>query len=184
MAKLQTVLLLSSLISIQVWAEDFRNAKFGMSPQEVRATEEGADWVTQEKDVLVFDTELGGYDVSAGYVFVDERFVRGAYFLNEEYQNENDYLRGFEYWNRLLTKKYGEPKEEQTKWIDDRYKDSPAYQGYALSRGDFSKYSEWETETTLITHAIYGRDYAIIHRIDYVSLETPDVEEQRVLEDL
>ena len=184
MAKLLTVLSLFSLVSIPAWAEDFRDAKFGMSPQEVRATEEGADWVTPEEDVLAFDTKLAGYDVSAGYIFVDERLVRAAYFMTEEHQNDNDYLSDFEYLNGLLTKKYGKPKKKKTRWMDDRWKDSPAYYGHALSQGDFSKYSEWKTKTTLITHSIYGEDYVIIHRIDYESLEMPDVEEEKVLDDL
>jgi len=184
MARLLTALSLFSLISIPAWAEDFRDAKFGMSPQEVRATEEDADWETPEKDVLAFDTKLAGYDVSAGYIFVDERLVRGVYVVTEEYRNDNDYLRDFEYLNELLTKKYGKPKEKKTRWIDDRWKDSPAYHGHALSQGDFSKYTEWKTKTTLITHFIYGEDYVIIHRIDYKSLEMPDVEEEKALDDL
>jgi len=178
------VLLLLLLISIPAWAEDFRNTKFGMSPQEVQATEEDADWETPEEGVLAFDMKLAGYEVSAGYIFVDKRLVRGVYLIVEVHQNDNDYLSDFEYLNRLLTKKYGNPKESETKWMDSRWKDSPAYHGRALSQGDLSKYSEWKTKTTLITHFIYGKDYSIIHHIDYKSLEMSNVEEEKVLDAL
>ena len=105
MARLLTALSLFSLISIPAWAEDFRDATFGMSPQEVRATEEEANWETPEEDVLAFDTKLAGYDVHTGYIFVDESLVRGAYFVAEEHENDNDYLRDFEHLNGLLTNK-------------------------------------------------------------------------------
>ena len=181
MARLLTALSLFSLMSIPAWAEDFRDAKFGMSPQEVRATEEDADWESSVEDALAFETKLAGYDVVAGYIFVDERFIRGAYIMAEEHQNHDEYLREFEHLNWLLTKKYGEPKDKKTKWIDDDWKDDL---GFALYQSDFSEYWEWETKTTLITHSIYGRDYIIIHRIDYESLEMSDVEEEKVLDDL
>ena len=184
MARLFTALLLFFLASTPIWAEDFRNARFGMSPKEVQATEENADWETPEKNVLAFNTELGGFDASAGYIFINEKFVRGTYLITEEYQNNNEYLRDFEYLNNLLTKKYGAPKENKTKWIDDRWKDHPARHGYALWKGEFSKYSEWKNKTTLITHGIYAEDYVIIHRIDYESLNMPDVEEEKLLDDL
>lgn len=172
------------LLSVPAWAEEFRDATFGMSLQEVRATEEDADWVIPEKGVLAFDTELAGNDVSAGYILLDDRFVRGVYFMSEVYQNKNDHLTDFEYLDQLLTKKYGKPKKTKTNWKDYRWKDSPAYYGHALQQGDFSISTEWKTKTTLITHSIYAEDYEIIHRIDYASLEMPDVEEQKVLDDL
>ena len=55
MARLLTALSLFSLMSIPAWAEDFRDAKFGMSPQEVRATEEDADWESSVEDALAFE---------------------------------------------------------------------------------------------------------------------------------
>ena len=146
--------------------------------------QENADWVMPENNVLVFDTELAGNTVTAGYIFLDETFVRGTYFVTEVYRNENDYLTDFDYLDRLLTKKYGKPKKTKTNWIDDRWKGSPAYYGHALQQGDFSRFTEWKTKSTQITHSVYAENYEIIHRIDYVSLEMPDVEEQEVLDDL
>ena len=178
---MKMIIVLFLLISTAAGAEDFRAAEFGMSPQEVRATEEDADWESSAEDALAFETKLSGLDVVAGYIFVDERFFRGVYFMAEEHWNHNDYLREFEYFNGLLTKKYGQPKEKKTKWKSDDWKDDP---GFALYQSDFSEHWEWETKTTLITHSIYGKDYKIFHRIDYESLEIPDLEEEKILDDL
>ncbi len=73
----------------------FRKAKWGMTPDQVKKTESGVEWLEFESDYgpnLYFETEILGLEAKAIYYFVDNSFEKGIYLITEEYTNYGQYL--------------------------------------------------------------------------------------------
>jgi len=122
---------------------NFRKTKWGMSVAQVKSSEP-LEVVKEDKDFLGYKTIVIGKDVLLGYFFVDNQLVRARYVLAESHTNENDFITDYNDFKKILTKKYGKPKQDETFWKNDLYKDDYSHWGTAISLGHLVYLSSWE----------------------------------------
>ena len=165
----------------------FRKTNWGMSKTEIQEIEGSPDIVNE--DYLVYNNQtIGGkYNAKIYYIFVDSKLVRAKYIVDEDHTNKNDYINDFLSIKELLSKKYGEPLEEQKNWKNDLYKGDSQNYGTAISIGHLSLLYIWRTSTTDITAYLSGDNFEILNQIEYKSRLLDDVEkkktEEKILDD-
>lgn len=74
---------------------DFRQTKWGMTLEEVRAAEAGSKLVSQSQpfpwyDVLLYETDLKGQTYELKYMFMDGRLSRGSYTKSHLRHSDRD----------------------------------------------------------------------------------------------
>lgn len=161
---------------------NFRNAKWGMSMQEVKITEE-SEPVYENSEIIVYEDYLIQLPVEAVYFFVDNKLTRAKYMFNQKHTNENDFISDYKSLNNALRNKYGKPDEEDHFWSDDLYKDTPSDWGFAVSLGHHSYFTEWDTKDTEILSALHGDNYEINMVVEYYSKELKNLDEEKTNQD-
>jgi len=152
---------------------DFRKTTWGMSEEQVRVTEKGkiVDEDISEVKTIVYKTNIDAKDFYIAYMFIEDKFYRGGYLLNENYTNENDYIDVYKDLKETLTKKYGKPIKDEINWKDDTYKDDKNNWGLAIGIGELEYISTWETSTTGIELELNGNNYDVNVGVRYMSKE-------------
>ena len=183
--KTSLITIIVTIATLSLGSQDFRNTTWGMSPNEVKSNET-SELIEESSDLLVYLTTLAGYEVYAGYIFIDGKLTRGKYIVLEEYSNKNAYISDYEFLNSLLRKKYGKPVEEEIYWITDNNslnRDKSDW-GHAIFKGDLILYSTYKTSTTEITITLGSEDFDIINEIEYSSMndELRKMEEEKLLD--
>ena len=176
--RVATAILATMLLNTAL-AGDFRQADYGMTIEQVKASEQGVEWIDYSADIVGFKTKLAGLDALCGYVFVDDQFVRGTYVITEKHSNKTTYLSDYKTLTGLLQKKYGEPAKDETIWLNDLYKNMPSRHGMAVAVGHLSKYAQWATEDTDITALLTGDNYKITLKLEYKSSDLGAMEAQK-----
>lgn len=179
--KISSIVLLAFCLPVFSMAitYDFRKATWGMSMEQVIESE-GADPV--KEGVSILDTPYIAYmlkmkvgetnhDLFAAYYFIEDQLYFAKYYVNTKHSNSNDFLTDFDEFRNVLLQKYGEPKEEETVWKDELYKDKRERWGLAIETGKMEKYTLWETDSTTIMLRLTGDNYKINFEIRY---ETKD----------
>jgi len=128
--------LLVVLFAENSFAEDynFRKTRWGMSIAQVKSSEP-LEVAKEDKTLLGYKTTVIGKDVLVAYFFVDNQLVRARYVLVESHTNKNDFITDYNDFKKILTKKYGKPKQDETLWKNDLYKDDYSDWGTAISMG-------------------------------------------------
>lgn len=155
----------------------FRKANWGMTKDQVRETEY-SEHDSDHDNILMYKGTLGTQSVNIGYVFAESQLVRGVYLVTTDHANSNDYITDYDSMKSLLTKKYGEPEEDEVVWKNDLYQDDPQQHGMAISAGHLALYSSWSYEDTELTLMLRGDNYEINHTITYVSKTLGELEGQ------
>jgi len=156
----------------------YRDARWGMSPQEVKQTEKG-DLFRERERVILFDTDgVLGLSAKAGYVFVEDKLVRGKYIFTEPHTNNNAYIKDYRSLKKALNQKYGDPKSDSKNWLNDLYRDDRSQWGMAVATGDLNFFTTWETDETIIKLFLHGDNYDINLEIAYVSKELEELEDE------
>jgi len=112
------------------------------------------------------------------YIFIQNRLVRGKYVITAQHSNQNDYLMNYATLKEMLAKKYGDPFEDRTLWLDDLYRQNPLDWGLAVSTGRLRLYCQWSTPKTNLILFLNGDNYQISLGIEYSSKEFAWLEEQ------
>ncbi|MHC4523317.1 MAG: hypothetical protein ACYSWY_07545 [Planctomycetota bacterium] len=146
---------------------DFRQARWGMSKEQVKGAEKKAEFVDEDEELLLYKGTLAGFDVSIVYVFVSGQLVRGAYFTDRTHSNKNNYISDYHKLKALLAKKYGLPTSSHIWWRNDRYQDSPQDWGLAISIGHLQYNTIWITKSTKIELSLTGNNDEIQNGIIY-----------------
>jgi hypothetical protein len=149
---------------------DFRQTNWGMSKEQVKATED-KEPDFEESNLLGYAVKIDGDDYRCVYSFLKNKLYNSGYGSTETHTNENLYIDDYNKLKDILIKKYGEPKTDKVVWKDDLYKDDKSQWGFAVSLGDLVYGAGWETPTTTITLMLYGDDYEISLVIGYNSKE-------------
>jgi len=170
-----TILIL--MTSGLIYGQDFRKTTWGMTKAQVKQTETGKI-LKETDDILAYRAELAGYESFVIYIFADDKLTRAKYSIIEEHSNKNDYISDYNAIKELLTKKYGSPKEDETVWKNDLYKDDYSQWGFAVSLGHLMYYSSWENDRTSIFFLLNGENYEIKTVIEYTSKELSAVEDE------
>lgn len=180
------ILLIFSLTLIILAEErvcDFRQTNWGMSKEQVKATENKE--VIYEGDnnlghAVTYGVEIGIKSYYCIYYFLEDKLYTAGYMSTEEYSNKNDYILDYEEIKEILIKKYGEPNNKklmalhgrkEIDWKDNLYRDDKNNWGLAISIGNLSYGLIWETPTTDIELILDGNNYEVNLRIRYISKE-------------
>jgi len=166
----------------------FRQAYWGTSKQEVKATLTDKDKIIDEADngFAVKNADTSEYGIL--YCFTDDKLTHGAYVYDEEHYNKNKYIDEYGNMQDILTDKYGEPETDEWIWSDDLFKDDRGSWGLAMSIGHLTTVTEWnptkefynsklnisEHPKTFVTHiklVAHGDNYEINLVILYESTE-------------
>jgi|TARA_B110000211_G_scaffold210570_1_gene248760 hypothetical protein len=168
MRRLCYLISLISLISLQANAQ-FRGMEWSSSKKDLISKYGNPEF--ENEAWVVYKYTLAGKSVSSVFRYKQDRLYQGAYLLDEKHTNRNDYINDYDKFKGLLTKKYGEPKEDETYWKKDLYKDDYSDWGMAVAVGHLIKYSSWSDEKTDIECSIQGDNYKIEVTIVYKSIE-------------
>jgi len=147
---------------------DFRKTKWGMTKEQVKATESVK--LTGATDTLLnYSSEIAGMNATIGFSFSEDKLYRASYAFNEEHTNKNNYISDYENVKEILTREYGSPKSDSSEWRNDLYENDPQYWGLAISLGHVVYLTTWETETTEILLILGGDNYKISFGVVYNS---------------
>lgn len=153
---------------------DFRKTNWGMSKEQVKATEDKKP--DYEANVQLSYDEVtisgkSGKDFSCNYYFLEDKLYCSVYGFSGKHINKNLYIDDYEELKETLTKKYGKPKIDKVIWKKDLFKDDKSYWGTAISGGDLSCLARWETPDTEIELKLFGENWRIKLNLFYESKE-------------
>ncbi len=93
------------------------------------------------------------------YIFVADHLVATRYHLLENYADKNRYLTDFARLKVHLTRTMGEPRRDESVWLDDRYRKDEAHWGTAVSLGQLELRATWsQPNVELILTLVGGED--------------------------
>ena len=155
------------------WGENFnlRNTRWGMTQDEVINAEEKMDPVEVTENVIQYKTQILENNVELRYVFADNKLVGAIYKLADNYLNSDHFRNTYAKFKNALIKKYGQPEEEKTDWINNTYKNNRKKWGLALSLGHVEYASSWNTQKTKIACSLREENYYVLCLIEYWSTE-------------
>lgn len=168
------------VICSQIHAEEnysFRKTRWGMSPDEVKASEP-LEVAHSNEEMIGYKTRVLQKDVLLVYIFADKKLVRSKYILAESHSNKTDFIQDYKDFQKILTEKYGKPRNDETIWKDDLYKKNPREWGMAVATGQLLYYSVWDTSDSQIACFLHGDNFDITCGVEYASKELKPMEQQ------
>lgn len=154
---------------------DFRKTNWGMSKEDVEASETFDKYGDKSDGFLMYKGSVSELECVVIYFFTNNMLTGGRYFFTEEHSNKNDFLSDYSSMKELLTKKYGDPEDDEEWWRNDLYKDDYQSWGMAIGMGHYIQYATWKKDKTSIEISLTGENYSITHKIDYISIELKDL---------
>lgn len=168
---------ISTKEDVKIENPDFRNCKWGMTKEDVKKYESDIEIIEEKEDEIQAKAEINNTTFLIGYYFNNDKLEQVFMASMEEHSNENLYIDDYESFQELISKKYGEPKQDEQIWSDDLYKDKPSDWGFAISLGDLTMVSQWFTNTTEIGLTLSGDNYEIIFGIVYRDINYEKVDD-------
>ncbi len=154
---------------------DFRNTRWGMSKEQVVASERDTPVEKSEK-YIKYKTKVLNINVDLQYFFVEDKLIVASYTLDEIYLNSKRYKSTHNIFEKALIAKFGEPNRKITDWRDDTYKKSSSRWGLAIGLGHVEYFATWKTERTAIRCSLKGENHNIVSIIKFSSIEYKDLE--------
>jgi len=149
---------------------DFRDTKWGMSREEVKAIE-SAEINEEDADEIIYKVEHYSQDFFCGYKFVNDKLHQGYYIWDGSYLNPDHYIQAYDDIKEFLIEDYGTPKVDEVIWEDDFPFKTKKTQGYALFTNDVFLTAGWETENTKIILVLMNIGTEIRLAITYIRKE-------------
>ncbi len=152
---------LSLLFSTTSWGGteyDFRNTRWGMTKEEVKASESEKllkEMKFDEKEVvsygfdevIIYAGKTASINVQIHYCFLNDHLIHAAYILAEQYEDKTLYITVFDRLRETLTEEYGSPVVNDEIWLDNKYKRN---WGSALEFGGLYLHISWGRTRTKI----------------------------------
>jgi len=162
------------------WADNFdlRYTRWGMTQEEVIESEAKMDPVEVTENMIKYKTEIMRNNVELHYVFAGNKLIGAIYNLVDNYLNSEHFSNTYTKFKGALTKKYGQPVEERTDWINDTYKNFRKKWGLALSLGHVQYGSSWNTPGTTIECSLREENHYVLCIIEYWSIEYSQLPEE------
>lgn len=174
MKTLSKSLIILLVLSLTLFAQDFRKSKWGDSPSQIKSAEKEGTLLPElcdENSIVYRNIEVGGLSVVVSYQFINNKLVRGVYVFIDEHYEKNEYLYDMSKIGVLLAEKYGETDAE-VNWKNKLYADDPSHYGMAIGLGHVTLRYEWTTPRTIISHELFGGDFEVSHRLVYESSQS------------
>ena len=116
------ILAVSTLILFAEEAKyDFRKANWGMSKEQVKATEDKKPDF-EDNTMLSYEVTISEKDFECAYLFLEDKLYGSRYLFFGEHTNKNLYIDDYEELKDILTKEYGKPKIDKLTWKNDLFK--------------------------------------------------------------
>jgi len=100
---------------------DFRKTNWGMSKEQVKATEDKKPDF-EDNTMLSYEVTISEKDFECVYLFLEDKLYGSRYLFFEEHTNKNLYIDDYEELKEILTKEYGKPKIDKVTWKNDLFK--------------------------------------------------------------
>lgn len=165
------LLLAVFLIPTSIYSQDFRNVTWGMSPEEVTATEDlpSAEFRGYiDTSGFAYKTFLCNIPVVLNYYFEERKLTSAEYKIDTRLRDEDGsyiryseeaayevLMRNYNLFNELLTEVYGQPTESVIKWKDGAKKEYDGDVRQGMINDVVTMNAIWETENTKIYNSIY-----------------------------
>ena len=172
-----------ALVSVS-WADtyNFRYTKWGMTPQEVIASET-MDPIAKDEKMIKYKTQILDKNVELLYLFAQNKLVGASYMLDENYLNSDRFIETYARFKEELIKKYGPPNKEKTHWKNDAFKSDRRKWGIALSLGYLEYFTFWETPGTTVSCGLKENNYYVLCSVQYWSMEFSNLLDKNKNED-
>ena len=166
------------------WADtyNFRHTKWGMTPDEVVASET-MEPIEKDEKMIRYKTQILDKDVELLYLFAQNKLVGASYMLDENYLNSERFIKTYTRFKEELIKKYGSPSKEITQWKNDAFKSDRSKWGIALSLGYLEYLTFWETASTTVSCGLKENNYYVLCSVEYWSLEFSNLLDKNQNED-
>jgi DNA repair exonuclease SbcCD ATPase subunit len=119
------VLLILAISTLILFAEevkyDFRKTNWGMSKEQVKATEDKKPNF-EDNTMLRYEVTISEKDFECAYLFLEDKLYGSGYLFFGEHTNKNLYIDDYEELKEILTKEYGKPKIDKVTWKNDLFK--------------------------------------------------------------
>jgi len=177
---------------------DFRGASWGMTQEQVRATEPRQPVEVSEANgeaIVKYDSiQAIGLEGRLIFVFAQDKLVRAKYLSNAEHTELNDFIVDFQAAEPKLTEQYGKPVDERAVWENDAFQQerlpyldqdralpsqilpSDPNIGLSVSLGYLKLFTQRSSASTKIVHALTGENHRITHQVEYRSIALESIE--------
>jgi len=161
---------------------NFRHTNWGMTPEEVIASETMTPTAKDEK-MIKYKTQILDKKVELHYIFAQNKLIGASYKLDEIYLNSERFIKTYARFKEALIKKYGPPNKEITNWKNDAFKSDRSKWGIALSLGYLEYFTFWETPDTTVSCGLKENNYFVLCSVDYWSMEFSNLLDKNKNED-
>ncbi|MGB9438687.1 MAG: hypothetical protein WCB15_12150 [Desulfobacterales bacterium] len=149
---------------------NFRHTSWGMTPEEVIASETMAP-IEKDEKMIKYNTQILNKNVELLYLFAQNKLIGASYKLDENYLNSERFIKAYTRFKGELIKKYGQPNKEITQWKNDAFKSDRSKWGIALSLGYLEYFTFWEIPGTTVSCGLKEKNYYVLCSIEYWSME-------------
>jgi len=138
---------------------DFRNAKWGMTKDEVKASEK-LSLSEEQPEVVTYVGELGGKPAIIGYVFNAEgRLMRAGYLVDNYDIPPKEYVAAFEKAKKDMGVRLGKTSAEGMEWASGVQDETdPEKFGEAACAGRLQYAASWINDRTAINLMLNGEE--------------------------
>ena len=167
------------------WAENytFRFTSWGMTSEEVIASEPKLDPIEKSENFIKFKTQVLGKNVVLVYLFVQNKLIGSTYKLEDNYINSRHFISTYQKFKTALAQKYGPAKKEEIIWLNDAYRNVGNKKGLALSLGHLEYFASWETPDTTIASSLKEENSYVNCSVAYSSKELSALQQEIKKED-
>lgn len=170
-------------------SHDFRKTRWGMSPAQVKLTENAAP--VSETELPPYDLAISyrgkyeGLDSEIGYLFTNDKLVLGGYAVTSKYQDPEQYVKDYDRIKGVLTGEFGKPASDVKVWSAGGQEEKPEAYGKAVTEGRLVLQTAWHTPETEIFLTLEGGNVNTILSVLYYSVKlNPRVEERRLRQEI
>jgi hypothetical protein len=150
---------------------NFRNVRWGMSQEEVQASEKLTP-ATKRPDLILYRGEHDGMRALIGFNFEDKKLVRAGYLMRESYEDPNSFIKDFQRMKQQLIEEYGSPASDEIGWKEgETVEEDPEKFGEAACEGKLMYYTVWETAKSLIKLRLDGLNGKCQLGLQYESID-------------
>lgn len=132
----------------------FRQSTWGMTPDEVKLTEEATP-IKDSSDLILYQETFLDLPAKMGYIFKDGKLIKAAYLFEKSFDNPDDYITTYEKIQSSLINDFGSPSLDDIKWLD-KDSDGDEVSGELICKGKVKYITEWVLNDTLIALRLEG----------------------------
>ncbi|RYZ17073.1 MAG: hypothetical protein EOO70_02955 [Myxococcaceae bacterium] len=147
--------------------EGYQQARWGMSLVELKKLYPGAGHV--EASGIALNGKTAGLETVTVFRLVGDKLVLVIVTETENRSSAAADLQDYERLKRLLTRRYGEPLNEEEAWSSDLFRGDPARRANAIKMKTLVLKTTWMTGETMIILEAEGEAFGIKSSVSYLS---------------